>query len=306
MQKRVESGMKTVSYFSDREQGEAPRTAMEVTPVAWSGIAAVIRVRLADGSFGSRFPEICPDGAGACGTNEALFWKALTAEIPALTESEMLLYQEDPPPLLELMDVIEFCWRSVGRVRQRGYHHYFKHHHVDFDVDAGRAEFREAVNLIFQRNGLAFTLTERGEIERLLPVEMGDALHRAQFRTGDAELDRMLDTARRKFLDPDEKVRREALEKLWDAWERLKTIDGKDKKAGIVGLLDRAAGPKGPKFRAMLEAEARALTDMGNTFQIRHSETTQERLQSVDHVDYLFHRLFSLLHLLLRASGRLG
>lgn len=295
-----------MSYFSDREQGEALRTATMVTPAAWRGIAALIRVRLDDGSFGARFPETCPDGAGACGTNEKLFWEALTAEIPILTESEMLLYQEDPPPLLELMDVIEFCWRSVGKVRQRGYHDYFKHHHIDFDVDAGRAEFREAVNLIFQRNGLAFTLTERGEVERLLPVEIGDALHRAQFRTGDAELDGMLDAARRKFLDPDEKVRREALEKLWDAWERFKTIDGKDKKMGIAGLLDQAAGTKGPKLRVALEAEAKALTDMGNTLQIRHSETTQERLHGADHVDYLFHRLFSLLHLLLRASGRLG
>jgi hypothetical protein len=230
--------------------------------------------------------------------------EALKTEIPALAESELLLYQEELPPLLDLMDVIEFCWRSVGKVRRRAYHDYWKHYHIDFDMDAGRWEFREAVNLIFQRNGLAFTLTERGEIERLIPVEIGDALHRAQFRTGDTELDGMLDTARRKFLDPDEKVRREALEKLWDAWARLTTIDGKEKKAGIAGLLDQAAGPEGPKLRAILETEAQAPTDMGNAFQIRHSEATQERLHRADHADYLFHRLFSLVYLLLRASGR--
>lgn len=293
-------------YFSDRERGETPQTATEITPEAWRGIAALIRARLDDGSFGASFPEQCDDGMGACGTNEKSFWEVLKAEIPALTESRMLLQQEDPPPLLALMDMIEFCWRSVGKVLPGKYHRHFKHRHIDFDVAAGRAEFRKDVNCIFKRNGLAYTLTERGEIERLLPGEIGEAIRRAQFLTGDTALNGMLDDARRKFLDPDEKVRREALEKLWDAWERLKTIDGEDKKAGIAKLLDQAADSGQPKFKKMLETEAKQLTDIGNTFHIRHSETTQERLHRVDHVDYLFHRLFSLIYLILRATGRRG
>ena len=78
------------------------------------------------------------------------------------------------------------------------------------------------------------------------------------------------------------------------------------KKAGVADLLDKAAGSKGPKFREMLETEAKQLTEIGNTFQIRHSETTQERPDDAAHVDYLFHRLFSLVYLTLRASGGLG
>jgi len=295
-----------MSYFSDRERGEAPQTMTELTPIVWRGITALIQGRLDDGSFGARYPETCPDGGGACGANEKLFWEALQAEIPALADSELVLGQEESPPLLNVMDMIEFCWRAVGKVQRRGYHSHFSHYHVDFDVEAGRVEFRETVNLIFQRNGLAYTLTERGEIERLLPSEIGEPLRRARFRTGNAELDGMLDTARLKFLDPDEKARREALEKLWDAWERLKTVDDKDKKAGIAKLLDQAANPNAPKFKGMLEAEAQQLTGIGNAFQIRHSETTQERLHDEAHVDYLFHRLFSLVYLILRTSGKLG
>jgi hypothetical protein len=117
----------------------------------------------------------------------------------------------------------------------------------------------------------------------------------------------MLETARRKFLDPNEVVRRDALEKLWDGWERLKTIEsGPDKKAQVAALLDRVSSSAGPNFRQILEAEATQLTKMGNSFQIRHSETTQERLRSSDHVDYMFHRLFALVRLVLRASGRGG
>ena len=130
---------------------------------------------------------------------------------------------------------------------------------------------------------------------------------RTLFNTGDAELDRMLETARRKFLHPAESVRREALEKLWDAWERLKTIEpGKDKPSQVTALLDRAGGSSWSKFREMLEEEAKELTRVGNTFQIRHSETSQESLRASNHVDYLFQRLFSVIRLLLHSTGRGG
>ncbi len=41
-----------------------------------------------------------------------------------------------------------------------------------------------------------------------------------------------------------------------------------------------------PTFSEVLEQEARTLTDVGNRFQIRHSETSQVPLQRNDHLDY--------------------
>jgi len=292
-------------YFSDRECGETPQTSMKLTAVAWRGIAALIQVRLANGSFGAQYPKMCEEGSVPYGTDESLFWDAMKAEIPALANRDSVLL-EDNLPLFEIMDMIEFCWRAVGRIEQRDYHQYWKHYHVTFDIDAGRAAFGERVNRIFQRNGLAYTLTEQGRIERLLPNEIGDALRRTRFQTGDPELNGMLETARKKFLNPYESTRREALEKLWDAWERIKTIEDGDKKAGITALLNQTAHSDGSKFRKMLKDEAKELTEIGNVFQIRHSETTQELLTNTEHVDYLFLRMFSLIHLILRATGRDG
>lgn len=294
------------TYFSEREAGEVPQTATEITPVAWRGIAALIRSRIDDGSFGARYPEMCSDGKGPFGTNEKLFWDALHGENPALAESDHLLQRTEPPPLLQLMDIIEFCWNAVGKVQQGSFHRHFEHHHLSFDKERGGAEFEGDINRIFRRNGLAYTLTASGEIERQLPPEIGEPLHRVQFQTGDAALDTMLDTARRKFLDPDETAHKAALEKLWDAWERLKTLANPDKKIGTAALLDQAAGANVPKFRELLESEARQLTAIGNDFHIRHFETSKEPLSQVPHVDYLFCRMFAFLHMLLHATGRLG
>ena len=242
------------------------------------------------------------------GTNFRAFWDAMRSEIPGLPEDMWpLLSQDEPPSTLITMDIIEFCWRAVGKPIQLGYHDYHKHYHFNYDIEGGRQEIGEAVNRIFRRNGLAFELTGAGEIQRLAPLVLREALIQTVFATGNSDLDTMLESARQKFLDPDEAVRREALEKLWDAWERVKTVEpGQDKRARVKALMDRAAGSDGSKFRETLETEARELTTIGNSFQIRHSETTQEPLNSSDHVDYLFHRMFALIRLVLRTTGRGG
>jgi hypothetical protein len=62
--------------------------------------------------------------------------------------------------------------------------------------------------------------------------------------------------------------------------------------------LDQAATE--PNFRAVLETEAVNLTAVGNNFLIRHTETNRTPIGSDLHVDYLFHRLFSLVWMLLK------
>ena len=45
------------------------------------------------------------------------------------------------------------------------------------------------------------------------------------------------------------------------------------------------------------------LTDIGNNFMIRHTEVTKPPITESIHVDYLFHRLFSFIRMLLQANG---
>jgi hypothetical protein len=109
----------------------------------------------------------------------------------------------------------------------------------------------------------------------------------------------MLEEARRNFTSPDIRIRREAVERLWDGWERLKTlINPTNKKQSITELLDKAASE--PTLRDVLEKDALELTRIGNAFQIRHAEVGKPTVQESEQVDYLFHRLFSLVLLLLK------
>jgi hypothetical protein len=116
--------------------------------------------------------------------------------------------------------------------------------------------------------------------------------------SGDATVDELLREAIEKFKDAAPQTRKAGLERLWDAWERLKTLGTSgNKKMSSAALLDAAATER--RFREVLEAEALALTKVGNDFHIRHFETNRSPLTDAAQVDYLFHRMFALLHLLL-------
>ena len=113
----------------------------------------------------------------------------------------------------------------------------------------------------------------------------------------------MLETARSKYLDPSLQVRLEAIEKLWDAWERIKTLENPaDKKNSIGILLEKDSSD--PNMKKRLDYEATELTDIGNKFMIRHTEAGKTPITSSAHVDYLFHRMFALIYLLL--GNRIG
>ena len=300
-----------MEYHSEREGHVLPRVSEQLSDAVRDGIGALIRIRIADGSFGLSFPEACPDTEikAIIGTDKDSFRDLMRSLIPSLgnwpwATNTGLGSRHETPSDLKVFDAIEFCWKRIALPIEELRHDYYGHFHLRFDQHSGREDFRRDVEDILRRNGVAYQLTKGGRIERLLPPEFDMAASRSKFLTGDDELNRLLTTARTKFLAPDLEKRREALEALWDAWERIKTIrwPGADKQAQARAMLDATAGSDAPKFREALESEAKELTCIGNRLRIRHSETNQEKLGASEHVDYVFQRMFSLLWMILRTQ----
>ena len=290
-------------YFTDREYGERPRTIDAIDAQLWNGLHGLIDTWVGDGSFGYRFPKQCPDGRGPCGCDSHAFGLVLGAEVPSIKWPLSYAELPDTPVIL---DILEFCAGAVGKPVEGDFHAYFGHYHLNWDRNAGLAQFVDEVNLLFARNGAAYELTPEGQARRLLPTPLAEALGRTVFATGDEETDRLLETARQRIARPKMEDRRDALEKLWDAFERLKTLEpGPDKRIQAERLLDGVATP-GTRFRQILGEEASALTNIGNTFRIRHSETSQEDIGSPEQVDYLFGRLFAFIRMVLKATKRGG
>ena len=88
-----------------------------------------------------------------------------------------------------------------------------------------------------------------------------------------------------------------ATEKIWDAFEGIKTFYKQyDKKGSITKLID-IVSKNNAEYREMVEEEFTSLTKLGNDFRIRHHETNKKDICCKEHYDYLFHRCIAVLRL---------
>jgi hypothetical protein len=208
-----------VDYFSERRGGAAPRDVEDVGSVFWDAFVGVLETCVADGSLAQAFPENCSDAPIPCGVDERALARKLRAHPPGL---DYPLNANEAPGTLLALDAVEFFGRHVSRPARRVWHDFFRHHDLlGFDAEAGVVAFCEEVNTLFRRCGHPYELKVElpPHVERLAPAEV-EVLLAARFRTGDRDLDELLDVASSKFRSPDPRTRFEGLEKLWDAFER--------------------------------------------------------------------------------------
>jgi hypothetical protein len=142
-------------YFSEREFGAKPRVSETLSSNTREGLLALIRAKFENGSLGLAYPDFCPDGNAVIGTSLSKVEDALKA----FCLYSPLTYGQQPPSDADLFDLIEFVCEKIAKPHDYAHHSFFRHDHLSFDQEAGRAEFREEINKIFARNGLAFDLS---------------------------------------------------------------------------------------------------------------------------------------------------
>ena len=88
-----------------------------------------------------------------------------------------------------------------------------------------------------------------------------------------------------------------AIEKIWDAFERLKSYfcsDSIDKKKSIEMLLDRISGDNA-EYRNFFNNEFMAITEIGNKYRIRHHEITKIEIPDDKYRKYFFKKCYTLI-----------
>ncbi len=198
-----------------------------------------------------------------------------------------------------MLDALEWLADHVGMVVVGAWHPYYRHHHLSWNRDEGRAAFQGEINTVFARNGVAFEMGEDGKIRRIVEGPASELLACKSFSTGDDEADKLLESARGHFYDRNPDSGRYAVEALWDAFERVKTLDNPaDKKSSAKALIFKATN--NVNIFDLIEEEMRTLTAVGNTWRIRHHEVGKAELGTDrNFMDYLFLRLFCLINFLL-------
>lgn len=304
-----------MDYFTDRELGKKEPTVNEIDISVWNGIVAIFDSFIADNSFSKDFPEQCPDGQGICSCNTTLLYdklKALipNAEIPIIRKDKFVKDfsdwetggkdVENKIDTFTTLDLLEFCFRHLyDPIPTGNLHEYFNHYHLTFkDNGKSKQKFREEINSLFERNGIAYLLTTEGKIIRVIQEVFAQIINR-KFHTKDATLNQLLNEATQFIILPKLSERIRAMEKLWDAFERIKTFYSSNKKISATQLINLVANGNA-LLETYLVNEAANLTEIGNKFQIRHFETDKQEITDVAHIDYLFFRMFSLIDLFIK------
>lgn len=162
--------------------------------------------------------------------------------------------------------------------------------------EAERAPFMASINGVFERAKLDFSLSFQGMIEHILKHEVYDnSIGQNIGVITEPGLRDLLDQAIALHQQPSLDSHRDAVEKIWDAFERLKTYYiGMDKKASAQKIVSDMAGGQEP-FSDLINAEFKVLTDIGNSYRIRHHETSKIDITDIRHYDYFFNRCLSLI-----------
>jgi hypothetical protein len=290
----------STGLYSDRTNGPAPRDKDALPDATARGLLNLVQTKIDTNWFAKIFPEHCYDGQGITGTNERALGLELQALIPEL-DFPLLSSQEASDEAI--LDLIEYSASRVAEPADGPWHSFFKHNELSFDEKTGRRKFRDEVNLYLSRGRTTYELSTAAQVQRIGTPEVRQALADLRPNSGDGVLDDLIIQARTLYVSHRVDDRKTAIEKLWDAFERLKTIDipGGNKKSSLTALLAHITDEP---LRATVEADMFTLTGIGNTFNIRHHETGKYPL-TAEGYDYFFARMSNVIIVLLRQSDRL-
>ena len=169
---------------------------------------------------------------------------------------------------------------------------------LQFDelTNGEKTPFQAAINASLQKDNVSFRLSDRGLIEVLNDHEiLSTEIIQNINIVSEPGLHDLLNEAVTKHMQPTFQAHRDAAEKIWDALERLKTYyTGMDKKASAVKIVNDMAGGQAD-YIELFNTEFKVLTDIGNSFRIRHHETNKINITDIRHYDYFFNRCLSLI-----------
>lgn len=179
--------------------------------------------------------------------------------------------------------------------RKKYFVDYSKIKELDLDtlITEAREEFSD-----FLENSISANQTIDTDAAYKLNVNL-ELLTNKSTSTEDNIFNELIDSAKNFYI---EGRKQEAIEKVWDAFERLKSINiPTDKKASVAELIGILSNELDKSF---FESEFRTLTQIGNNYMIRHSETDKIPLNDNSNKDYLFFRILALIDLAIKKVPR--
>ena len=153
-------------------------------------------------------------------------------------------------------------------------------------------KFADEINLLLQNGGFAY---------KLLGGKMETAQANIQTKEviKEAGLKELINQATAYYNSNNIANKQIAVEKLWDALERLKTYYDSNKKVSVAKIITEMAN-NNDTYADLFDKEFLELTAIGNNYRIRHHEIDKTEIIESNYYDYFFQRCFALVELALK------
>lgn len=197
-----------------------------------------------------------------------------------------------------LLDLIEFI-ASNCRNYEMNYDNDCEHPYLSFqETDGIFYSFQEEINETFDLLGLLYILNDKKQVERIVQNSpLSKEVETSISTIKENETRKLLQEAIDLHKSPYPNAPRDAAEKIWDAFERLKTYYTElNKKQSAEKIVNDMSNNK-HDFIELFNSEFKILTDIGNKFRIRHHETDKIDITDNRYYDYFFNRCLSLIAL---------
>lgn len=257
-----------------------------------------------------KYPEECPDGNNCCGLDYDKFDMDIEFEIPTLfrrngriskPQSIQLPFEDEPIndefDQYALIDLIEFVAQNIRDITRKSYHSFFRHDDLSFgETNEIAGKFIEEINRTFQQTGLLYQLTINLEVERIEETAiLTEKMEKDIQAIKEPGLRELLIMAVQKHRSPYPNDQKDAVEKIWDAFERLKTYyTNKNKRESADQIIGDMSDGK-DEYIELFTTEFKLLTEIGNNYRIRHHETSKIDITDIRHYDYFFNRCLALI-----------
>lgn len=194
--------------------------------------------------------------------------------------------------ILEEMDITKIHELiSKGLFRKKYFIDFTNEKNLDLDTF-----FKDAAIEFKQFIENSITANEAFDLSTVLDMNVNiELLFDNKADTNDMELNKLIEDSKDRFVSNDRQV---AIEKLWGAFERLKTYfhsEGLKKNLSAEKIVNLVSEDFDKDF---MNEEFDKLTKIGNDYRIRHHETNRKELKPV-HLNYFYFRMLALIDLCL-------
>lgn len=208
-------------------------------------------------------------------------------------------YDEDFDQFV-IIDLIEYFAQNIRDITKRWNSLEYKNFEIVESLSTSNIflDFQTEINEIFLESGVLYNLTSEKIVERIVEDSPLTNEIEDKFREiNEAGLKELLKDAVALHKTPNDSARRDSVEKIWDAFERLKTYyESLSKKQSIKKIIQDISN-NNKDYIKLLNDEFNELTRIGNEFRIRHHETNKIEIYDVKYYDYFFNRCLSLIAL---------